>query len=113
MHIRIFSLLLIAGFNSTILAQPQELRIVTSTPNGEVSSLSQAPNIIVTFGEQMIALQEVPTDEGTGPLILEPKMEGKFRWLGTSTLEFTPEKLFPFTTLFTVKIPKGTKSLAG
>ncbi len=108
-----FFVLLIAGFFTLALAQQKDLRVITMTPNGELTSLSQAQQIVVTFSEPMVALQAVPIGEGSGPLVIEPKAKGKFRWLGTSTLEFTPEKPLPFATPFLVKIPQGTKSISG
>ncbi len=98
---------------STTFAQQKELRIYTATPSEELSSITQSQQIIVTFSEPMTALQAVPNDMGSGPMVIEPKVKGKFRWLGTSTLEFTSEKPLPYSTLFNVKIPKGTKSLSG
>jgi uncharacterized protein YfaS (alpha-2-macroglobulin family) len=99
--------------NNSIVAQQKDLRIVASSPRGITSSIDQSQTIIATFSQPMIALQAVPVDEGTGPLIIEPKVKGKYRWMGTITSTFIPEKLLPYSTKFSIKIPAGTSSLKG
>jgi hypothetical protein len=94
-------------------AQQKELRIVASSPRGVIASIDQSQTFFATFSEPMVALQAVPKDEGTGPLIIEPKIKGKYRWMGTVTLSFIPERLLPYSTEFKVKIPAGTSSQKG
>ena len=94
-------------------AQQKELRIVASSPRGVIASIDQSQTIFATFSEPMVALQAVPKDEGTGPMIIEPKIKGKYRWMGTVTLSFIPEQLLPYSTEFKVKIPAGTSSQKG
>lgn len=48
------------------------------------------------------------------PLLkIEPKTPGQFRWLGSRTLVFTPEKRFPYSTSIKVTIPATTTALDG
>jgi len=48
------------------------------------------------------------------PLLkIEPKTSGDFRWLGSRTLVFTPEKRFPYSTSIKVTIPATTTALDG
>lgn len=95
------------------IAQQKELRVVVSSPRGVIRSIDQSQTIFATFSEPMVALQAVPKDEGTGPMVIEPKIAGKYRWMGTVTLSFIPEKLLPYSTEFKVKIPAGTMSQNG
>ena len=108
--ISFFTLIVLCSFLS---AQQNTLRVLTSIPRGELNAISHAQQIVVTFSEPMTALQAVPKDDGSGPLTITPSVKGKYRWLGTSTLEFIPEKQLPFATDFTVKIPAGTKAVSG
>ncbi len=94
-------------------AQQKDLTIITSSPRGVISSIDQGRTIFVNFSDPMTALQAIPTDEGTGPLIIEPKIKGKFRWAGTGTLSFIPDQNLPYSTSFTMKVPAGTSSLNG
>ena len=93
--------------------QQRPLAVTVSTPRGQSQSVDQYQTIVATFNQPMVALKEVPEDEGTGPMIIEPSVPGKFRWMGTATLTFIPAKRLPFGTEYTVKIPAGTKSVSG
>ena len=89
------------------------LEVVVSSPRGETATIDQTQTIFVSFNEAMVPLKEVPQDEDSGPMIIEPKMRGKYRWMGTRTLAFIPADTLPFATGFTVTIPAGTRSIAG
>ncbi len=103
-------------FCFTIVAsgqQQQNVAVVVSTPRGQTQTIDQYQSIVATFNQPMVPLSEVPQDEGAGPMSIVPPVAGKFRWMGTSTLTFIPAKRLPYGTLFTVKIPAGTKSISG
>ena len=88
-----------------------KLTVTRKAPEG---SISTAPNLSVTFSEPMVELATVRALAATAPPIeLTPEPKGTFRWLGTQTLVFQPEKQFPKATAYTVVVPAGTKSLAG
>src|SRR5690606_21261442 len=42
-----------------------------------------------------------------------PEPPGKWRWLGTRTVMFQPEKRFPMATEYAVEIAEGTKAVNG
>ncbi|MGA7160839.1 MAG: alpha-2-macroglobulin family protein [Bacteroidota bacterium] len=98
---------------SPLSAQQNILSVVASSPHGVIASLDQSQTILATFSDPMVALQAVPTDQGTGPMIIEPNVRGKYRWMGTITSTFIPENPLPYSTSFTVRIPAGTSSLKG
>lgn len=99
---------------AVMLADAQEpLNILSTFPKGQLESPNQATTILVTFNKPMVSLQALPEGEGTGPLVISPAVAGKFRWLGTSTLSFTPAKPFELATEYTVTIKAGTRSLDG
>ena len=91
----------------------RELEVVLVAPNGAVEGKRETDTVIVTFNQPMVPLAEVPPEETQGPLVLEPEVSGKYRWMGTSTLTFTPAQKFPLSTSFIAKVPAGTKSLLG
>ncbi|HEY6951137.1 MAG TPA: Ig-like domain-containing protein, partial [Bacteroidota bacterium] len=113
MKIPAVSILIILLCTSVTLGQQQGVSVVVVTPLGQTQSFDQYQTIVATFNQPMVALAEVPQDEGTGPMIVEPAVAGKFRWMGTSTLTFIPSKRLPYGTQFTVRIPAGTKSVSG
>ncbi|MGO9482399.1 MAG: hypothetical protein ACLP05_11550, partial [Candidatus Kryptoniota bacterium] len=74
-----------AGF-----ATGDSLQIISATPNGTTETRDQSRMIVVIFNKPMVSLQELPRFEENGPLTFDPKISGKYRWLGTSTLTFVP-----------------------
>lgn len=71
-------------------------------------------NITVLFDRPMIALTSLDKGEELLPNItIEPKTEGRFKWLGTNSVQFIPKDRLAYATQYSVKIPKGTKSADG
>ncbi|MFH1259594.1 MAG: MG2 domain-containing protein [Elusimicrobiota bacterium] len=87
-----------------------EVKIIAVSPQGVTEGRDASSSIIVNFNQQMVPLERLPEGDGSGPLSVSPEVKGKFRWPGTSTLSFTPEKPLPLATEFTVTIPNGLKS---
>ena len=87
------------------------LEVLRRTPEGEVPL---AANLSVTFSQPMVALQ---TQEALGgesvPVRLEPSVPGEWRWVGTRTVVFQPERRFPMATEFRAVVPAGTASATG
>lgn len=88
-----------------------ELSVLRHFPDGKVPI---APQLNISFNLPMIAFGTLEQIEKQKVDIeIEPKVEGRFRWIGTKTVVFEPKSRFPQATKFTVKIPKGTKSQSG
>ncbi len=97
----------------SLMFSQQDLRIVSVTPTGQTTQIDQSQMITVTFSEPMVPLQEVPQEELTGPLKINPPAVGRYRWQGTSTLSFIPQKNLPYASAYTVTVPAGVKSVSG
>jgi hypothetical protein len=93
--------------------QTKEVVVRFAAPQGVTTSIDQSDRIIVTFSEPMTPLTALPKGQGTGPMTIEPAVTGTYRWLGTTTVAFTPADTLPFATSYTVTIPAGTRSLSG
>lgn len=91
----------------------QELKVAMAAPMGKVEEQSELDTISVSFNQPMAPLSTVPKDESSGPLQFEPKLYGKYRWLGTATLAFTPSEPLPPGINIKATVPAGTKSLSG
>ena len=89
------------------------LRVVSATPKGALESLDQFQSIVVIFNRKMVPLEALPEGNGSGPLFLDPPVEGKYRWLGTQTLAFTPSRKLPLATRFRARISDKLKSIQG
>lgn len=90
-----------------------DLKVVHASPQGPTSAAHMAEQLVAIFDHPMVPLQEVPEGDGTSFLKVEPSVAGKFRWLGTRALTFTPAERFPYATEVKVTIPAGTASLDG
>jgi alpha-2-macroglobulin len=100
------------------------LEVVRHSPDGEVPL---APYLSTTFNQPMVALTGVE-DLATAavPVQLEPKVPGRWRWVGAQTLMFEPAggaksgaaatpqaDRFPMATVYTATVPAGTTSASG
>ena len=89
------------------------LRVISAGPVGETATIAEANEVRVVFSEPMVVLGKIP-DPVTAPFFrVEPAVKGKFRWSGTTTLIFTPDKPLPFATQYTVTVDKSAKSVSG
>jgi uncharacterized protein YfaS (alpha-2-macroglobulin family) len=86
------------------------LEVIRFSPEGEVNL---APDLNVTFSQPMVAVTSQEQAAQITPVELSPKVEGKWRWLGTKTLMFDATKRLPMATKFTARVPSGTKSAGG
>jgi alpha-2-macroglobulin len=89
------------------------LRVTSVGPVGETATLAEANEIRVVFSEPMVVLGKIPQPLTAPFFKIEPAVKGTFRWSGTTTLIFTPEKSLPYGTEYTVTIDKSAKSVAG
>ncbi|NUN16002.1 MAG: Ig-like domain-containing protein [Myxococcales bacterium] len=87
------------------------LEVLRFAPEGDVP---MSPHLTVTFSQPMVPLttfeelKKLPI-----PVTLVPTPPGEWRWLGTKTVLFEPQRRFPMATEYVVTIPKGTRSAAG
>ncbi len=87
------------------------LEVVQHMPEGEVPL---AAELSLTFSAPMVPVSS--TEELASrelPVRLVPEVPGQWRWLGTQTLLFRPEKRFAMATRYTAEVSAGVKSMAG
>jgi len=88
-----------------------ELAVVAARPQGPVEG-EVRPTL--TFSKPVVALGSVEQEKGlAAPIAIEPPLEGEWRWLGSATTELVPKGLVPYSTAFTVKVPKGLRAVDG
>ena len=88
----------------------KSLSVLRHAPDGEVPV---APHFSITFSQPMVALSSQTEASKTVPVVLTPQPEGQWRWLGTKTLYFDPDKRMPMATDYQVEIPAETESVSG
>ncbi len=87
------------------------LTVVRHSPEGNVDL---APFLSVSFSQPLVAItSHADLVKRTPPVKLLPQPPGEWRWLGTQTVVFQPEKRFPMATDFSVEVPAGTKAASG
>jgi uncharacterized protein YfaS (alpha-2-macroglobulin family) len=87
------------------------LTVVRAAPRGEVQLGAE---VTVTFSQAMVPLSTVGNVEAReAPVVISPRIPGRWRWLDVRTVVFTPEGRVPFATEYTVTIPAGTRSATG
>jgi alpha-2-macroglobulin len=106
-----FALLLF--FTSITATAANTLRIVSAGPVGETATLAEANEIRVVFSEPMVTLGKIPQPVTAPFFKVEPAIKGTFRWSGTTTLIFTPDKPLPYQTEFVVTVDKSAKAISG
>jgi uncharacterized protein YfaS (alpha-2-macroglobulin family) len=80
------------------------------TRKAPVGKVALAPSLTVSFSAPMVALTSHDDLARTPPPVsLSPTPPGKWRWAGSQTLIFDPEKRFPMATEYTVEVPAGTR----
>jgi hypothetical protein len=104
--------LLLFTLNEPLSAQGN-LSVVAVSPTGAVFSIDQVDAISITFSEPMVPLSSVSKETSIGFMNFSPSIRGKYRWQGTSTLTFIPEKRLQYSTAYSVSIPAGVTSLSG
>jgi len=92
--------------------QVGDLHVTFVTPKGSTSAPHETEMVVVVFNQPMIPLEAL-SESKPSLLKIDPPFPGKWRWLNTKTLTFTPEKRFPFATEIKATIPAGTKSFQG
>jgi uncharacterized protein YfaS (alpha-2-macroglobulin family) len=91
--------------------QQGPLTVERHAPEGAVEL---APHLSMTFSQPMVPVTTMDDlAKEKLPVGLVPQPAGKWRWLGTKTLLFQPEKRFPMATEYAVEIPAGTKAMSG
>lgn len=91
------------------------LAVLRTQPEGKSKGYEALVGAVsVTFNQPMVPLATLEELRGQRvPLEIEPKVPGRFRWLGTTTVTFEPEGRMPMATAYTARVPAGTTSLAG
>ena len=94
-------------------AVPATLEVLRAQPEGAVGV---APFLTITFNQPMVPVGTIAQLAATDvPATIEPAVEGRWQWIGTSTLRFdaaTRDRL-PMATDYTVTVPAGTRAASG
>ena len=85
-------------------------RVVAGRPQGKLEGQARPT---LTFSEPVVALETLGQQDPSTQIRLEPSVKGRWRWLGSSSVEFVADEPWPFSTAFHVVVPAGFKALDG
>ncbi|MGI9031628.1 MAG: alpha-2-macroglobulin family protein, partial [Ilumatobacteraceae bacterium] len=94
-------------------ATPETLEVLRVQPTGDVGL---APFLSITFNQPMVPVGTVDQLAASEvPASITPAVEGRWQWIGTSTLRFdaTDRDRLPMATDYTITVPAGTPSAGG
>lgn len=87
------------------------LAVVAARPQGKAYG-NFRPTI--TFTRPVVAMGTIESSAADKqPARIDPPIEGEWKWLGSTSLEFVAKGLVPYATKFTVTVPAGLASLDG
>jgi len=104
----------ILSTSSADQASGKALEIVDFGPSGKLPVENRRPNIYVMFNQPMVPLAQLgkPITE-SDILAITPPVEGVYRWYGTKTLGFRPNRHLLDVPRYTVRIAADSRSLSG
>ena len=85
------------------------LSVISARPKGRAPAGSA---IAITFSRPIVALGAAE-EQRAPPARLQPAVSGSWRWTGSATAEFVPERPLPRATRFTVTVSAGLRSVDG
>ena len=88
-----------------------DLKINFMSPIGKTENRHEADQIVVIFEKPMVELKVLPAEKSSSFLKIQPTVTGKYRWMGTKTLTFTPDRKLPVSTEFKIIVPAGIRSV--
>lgn len=91
-------------------APSSSVRVLHVHPEGAVDSLRA---ISIVFDQPMVDAREAGQRTRGGPLQIEPKIPGRFEWIGSSAVRFLPESPVPPGTRLLCRIDPNTRSRSG
>ncbi len=94
-------------------ATPETLEVLRVQPAGDVGL---APFLSITFNQAMVPVGTIDQLAAAEvPVTISPAVEGRWQWIGTSTLRFDAagRDRLPMATGYTITVPAGTRSASG
>lgn len=92
----------------------QALAVSAGLPSGKVTSMKDLQTVTVVFSKSMVPLSPSWEEyDGSKLLTFEPEVKGKYKWNGTSTLVFVPDKPFEAGRRYKATVSGEAKSIYG
>lgn len=89
-----------------------DLRVIVARPTGEVEA-DQGAAIAITFSKPVATLEAADANGVSDIARIAPDVPGRWRWIGSSSLEFVPSAPLPKATAFRVTVHAGLRAIDG
>ncbi|MBW7857320.1 MAG: Ig-like domain-containing protein, partial [Leptonema sp. (in: Bacteria)] len=93
------------------IADSNSFDVIQTVPVGQLQT-TDAKEIVVAFNQPLIPLGKVDSSD-LEPFKIEPKINGKFRWYGSSVAAFLPSEPLEPGRSYSILVPAGLKDLEG
>lgn len=102
-------------FTFTVAGAPV---LAAAIPAPDSVSVPTDADILLVFDRPVIPLTQVQGDASQSslkelPVKIFPELSGRWRWLGTTTAQFHPDKGLTPATRYTVTVPPGIRTVGG
>jgi len=100
-------------FRFTVAGEPV---VAARMPPENATEAPRRGQISIVFDRPMVALTTIAAKEGAmsdWPVTIEPEIPGRWKWISTTTAQFSPSEDFAVATRYSVKVPAGISSLLG
>lgn len=92
--------------------------LTAQIPPPNTRGVPASARIAMVFDRPVVPLSQVQGGKSAErfsgwPVTITPDVRGRWRWLGTTTAEFVPEKGLKLATQYRVNVPAGMKTLSG
>ncbi|MBU1089488.1 Ig-like domain-containing protein [Patescibacteria group bacterium] len=87
----------------------------THAPADGTTEIPTDADITLVFDRPIVALSTVHSKENPEDwsITITPEIQGRWRWLGTTTVKFVPSEELRAATRYTVSVPAGLTTLSG
>ena len=93
------------------IADSNSFDVIQTVPIGQLQT-TDAKEIVVAFNQPLIPLGKVDSSD-LEPFKIEPKLNGKFRWYGSSVAAFLPSEPLEPGRSYSILVPAGLKDIEG
>ncbi len=92
--------------------------VAAHIPPPDSANVPNDADITIVFDRPIVPLTQVQGASAEKrfsgwPVTITPSIKGRWRWLGTTTATFEPEKSLALATKYTVSVPAGIQTVSG
>ncbi len=92
--------------------------VTAAIPPTDSVNVPVTAKVVIVFDRPMVPLAQVQDPMGSAkpaswPVSISPTIHGRWRWLGTTSVQFASDEPLKLATKYTVTVPAGIKTISG